>query len=57
MTEYRRAWLPEATWFFTANLVERHGNRCSSGEDCEYVTELCEKVTERAKVHFVFFAL
>ena len=26
MTEYRRAWLPGATWFFTVNLAERRGN-------------------------------
>ncbi len=27
MTEYRRAWLPGGTWFFTVNLAERSGNR------------------------------
>jgi putative transposase len=27
MTEYRRAGLPGAPWFFTVNLAERHGNR------------------------------
>ncbi|MBI4964085.1 MAG: transposase [Desulfomonile tiedjei] len=27
MTEYRRAWLPGGTWFFTVNLAERLGNR------------------------------
>ena len=27
MTEYRRASLPGATWFFTVNLAERKGNR------------------------------
>ena len=27
MTEYRRFQHPGATWFFTVNLVERHGNR------------------------------
>jgi putative transposase len=27
MTEYRRAWHPGATWFFTVNLAERRGNR------------------------------
>jgi REP-associated tyrosine transposase len=27
VTEYRRAWLPGATWFFTVNLAERRGNR------------------------------
>jgi len=27
MTEYRRAWLPGGTWFFTVNLAERQGNR------------------------------
>jgi putative transposase len=27
MAEYRRAWLPGATWFFTVNLAERRGNR------------------------------
>jgi len=27
MTEYRRARHPGATWFFTVNLAERHGNR------------------------------
>ena len=27
MTEYRRAHIPGATWFFTVNLAERHGNR------------------------------
>ena len=27
MTEYRHAWLPGATWFFTVNRVERRGNR------------------------------
>ena len=26
MTEYRRARVPGATWFFTVNLVERRGN-------------------------------
>jgi len=26
MSEYRRAKIPGATWFFTVNLVERHGN-------------------------------
>jgi putative transposase len=25
MTEYRRACIPGATWFFTVNLAERHG--------------------------------
>ncbi len=24
MTEYRRAWVPGGTWFFTVNLAERH---------------------------------
>jgi len=27
MTEYRRAHVPGATWFFTVNLAERRGNR------------------------------
>lgn len=27
MTEYRRFHIPGATWFFTVNLAERHGNR------------------------------
>jgi len=27
MTEYRRARNPGATWFFTVNLAQRHGNR------------------------------
>ena len=27
MTEYRRATIPGATWFFTVNLAERKGNR------------------------------
>lgn len=27
MTEYRRFHYPGATWFFTANLAERRGNR------------------------------
>jgi len=27
MTEYRRAWLPGGTWFFTLNLAERRENR------------------------------
>ena len=27
MTEYRRAWIPGGTWFFTVNLVERQRNR------------------------------
>jgi putative transposase len=27
MTEYRRAHVPGATWFFTVNLAERQGNR------------------------------
>jgi putative transposase len=27
VTEYRRAWLPGATWFFTVNLAERRENR------------------------------
>jgi putative transposase len=27
MTEYRRAWVPGGTWFFTVNLAERRGNR------------------------------
>ncbi len=27
MTEYRRPNTPGATWFFTVNLAERHGNR------------------------------
>jgi putative transposase len=27
MTEYRRAHVPGATWFFTVNLAERKGNR------------------------------
>jgi putative transposase len=26
MSDYRRAWMPGATWFFTVNLLERHGN-------------------------------
>jgi putative transposase len=26
MTEYRRANIPGASWFFTVNLAERHGN-------------------------------
>jgi putative transposase len=25
MTEYRRACIPGATWFFTVNLADRHG--------------------------------
>lgn len=27
MTEYRRAHVPGATWFFTVNLAQRRGNR------------------------------
>jgi len=27
MTQYRRAYVPGATWFFTVNLAERNGNR------------------------------
>jgi hypothetical protein len=27
MPEYRRAWLPGVSWFFTMNLTERRGNR------------------------------
>jgi len=27
MTQYRRASVPGATWFFTVNLAERRGNR------------------------------
>ena len=27
MTEYRRPYIPSATWFFTVNLAERKGNR------------------------------
>jgi putative transposase len=27
MTEYRRFYYPGATWFFTVNLAERHGNQ------------------------------
>jgi hypothetical protein len=27
MTDYRRAYIPRATWFFTVNLAERRGNR------------------------------
>ena len=27
MTQYRRAFIPGATWFFTVNLAERKGNR------------------------------
>jgi len=27
MTDYRRIYIPGATWFFTVNLAERHGNR------------------------------
>jgi len=27
MTDYRRDYLPGATWFFTVNLVERKGNQ------------------------------
>jgi len=27
MTEYRRAHVPGASWFFTVNLVQRKGNR------------------------------
>jgi putative transposase len=27
MTEYRRAYIPGASWFFTVNLAERKGNR------------------------------
>jgi len=27
MTDYRRAYMPGATWFFTVNLAERKGNR------------------------------
>ena len=27
MTNYRRPQAPGATWFFTVNLAERHGNR------------------------------
>ena len=27
MTEYRRTYIPGASWFFTVNLAERKGNR------------------------------
>ena len=27
MTNYRRAYIPDASWFFTVNLAERRGNR------------------------------
>jgi putative transposase len=26
MPNYRRVWVPGATWFFTVNLLERRGN-------------------------------
>ena len=27
MTDYRRFYIPRATWFFTVNLAERQNNR------------------------------
>jgi len=27
MTDYRRLYIPGASWFFTVNLAQRHGNR------------------------------
>jgi putative transposase len=34
MTQYRRARIPGATWFFTVNLAERRGNRLLVEQVC-----------------------
>lgn len=43
MPNYRRAWVPGATWFFTVNLLERRGNDL-------LVREIHQ---ERGQVHFL----
>jgi len=50
MTEYRRAYLPGATWFFTVNLAERKGNRLLV-EQIETLREAFEYVRGRYAFH------
>jgi putative transposase len=47
MTEYRRASVPGATWFFTVNLAERKGNRLLVAE----VDSLCNAFRSVQAVH------
>ncbi|MEW6114527.1 MAG: transposase, partial [Thermodesulfobacteriota bacterium] len=46
MTEYRRARLPGATWFFTVNLAQRRGNRLLV-ERIDSLRAVCESVRMR----------
>jgi len=44
MPNYRRAFIPDATWFFTINLLQRHNNDLLIRE-----IELLRQVTRRVK--------
>lgn len=43
MTNYRRIYIPGATWFFTVNLAERKGNRLLV-ENIDYLRNAFETV-------------
>lgn len=44
MPNYRRAFIPGGTWFFTVNLLERHGNDLLIRE-----TDLLRQVVRRVR--------
>ncbi len=49
MPNYRRAFVPEGTWFFTVNLLQRHGNDLLLRE-----IELLRQVVRRVRNKYSF---
>jgi len=50
MPNYRRATIPGATWFFTVNLLERHGNTLLVDE-IELLKQCIRRVHQRYPFH------
>jgi putative transposase len=50
MTDYRRAYIPGATWFFTVNLAERRGNHLLT-EKIDSLRAAFRYVKERRPFH------
>ena len=47
MPDYRRAWMPGGTWFFTVTLLERHGNDLLT----RHIIDLREVVSDVRRRH------
>ncbi|MGZ8935697.1 MAG: REP-associated tyrosine transposase [Methylobacter sp.] len=57
MTDYRRIYVPGATWFFTVNLDERKGNRLLVDDRIDILREAFIKVRKKHPYHIDAIAI